>query len=355
MGFITPVITIVVTIFIFGLLVFIHELGHYIAARRLGVGVIEFAIGMGPKLKSWQGKHNTFSLRLLPFGGYVSMVGEYTEEIEEKDIGKIPLGEKKIWQRITIALAGPMMNIILGFLVMTIIVCSTQTASTTVASYKEGNTSSHQLLIGDVVKEIDGRKIRVFPDMSYKISADGIEPLSITVERDGNEIVLYGVEFPVSVENGMSFGSVDFKVREKEKSFVNIIYESFWQSVSTVYMTVDSLIDAVSGRYGFDAVSGPVGIGSEIGEVIGEAPSYGVKNTVMFILTIIVFISISLGIFNLLPVPVLDGGMIFLCIIEKIRGKPLDKKTEGMISSICMLALLAFAAVVMLKDIINIF
>lgn len=354
MAIFSSIPTIIITIFIFGLLIFIHELGHYIAARKSGVGIIEFAIGMGPKIYSWEGKVNTFSIRALPIGGFVSMVGEYSEDIEEKDKNKVPLEKIPVWKRIIIALSGPLMNILLGFFVMLFVVISTDIPSTVVAKFDEGSLSSqYGLEENDEIIEVDGKRTRVYTDMSYKIMADGINPLDITVLRNGEKVYLNDVQFEVVNDNGINFGSLDFRVYAKEKSLGNTIHQSFFQSISIVYMTIDQLIDVIGGRYGVEAVSGPVGIGEQIGEVVKT--SEGVGNTVRNLATIVIFISISLGIFNLLPIPVLDGGMILFAIIELIRRKPLDKKIERSISAVFMMLLLALTVVVFFKDIVRLF
>ena len=354
MAIFSSIPTIIITIFIFGLLIFIHELGHYIAARKSGVGIIEFAIGMGPKIYSWEGKVNTFSIRALPIGGFVSMVGEYSEDIEEKDKNKVPLEKIPVWKRIIIALSGPLMNILLGFFVMLFVVISIDIPSTVVAKFDEGSLSSqYGLEENDEIIEIDGKRTRVYTDMSYKIMADGINPLDITVLRNGEKVHLNDVQFEVVNDNGINFGSLDFRVYAKEKSLGNTIHQSFFQSISIVYMTIDQLIDVIGGRYGVEAVSGPVGIGEQIGEVVKT--SEGVGNTVRNLATVVIFISISLGIFNLLPIPVLDGGMILFAIIELIRRKPLDKKIERSISAVFMMLLLALTVVVFFKDIVRLF
>lgn len=354
-GIFSSLPTILITIFIFGLLIFVHELGHYIAARRCGVGIIEFAIGMGPKVFSWEGKYNTFSLRALPIGGFVSMIGEYTDEIEEKDKGKTPLADKSVLQRIIIVLAGPMMNILLAFIVMSILVMSGKYIYTAVvAEFHDGATSSaHGLMREDEIIEINGKNIYVYTDLSYKIVSDGIKPLEITVLRNGEKVHLTNVQVPTVNDGGVNYGSVDFKVWAKEKTVGAVIHQSFFQSVSTVYMTVDSLFDAIKGRYGADAISGPIGIGGEIGEVIDAGNSF--TDTIRNLATVLVFISISLGIFNLLPIPVLDGGMLLFCIIEAIRRKPMNKKVERTISGVFMVLLLTATVVIFLKDLVKLF
>ncbi len=290
-------LTLVVTVFIFGLLIFIHEFGHYIVARSFGVGIIEFAIGMGPKIKTWKGKYNDFTLRAIPIGGFVNMVGEYDEEIPEEHKYKIPLNTKPVWKRILIVLAGPVMNLLLAYVVMIIVVTSGGAiGSTVVGKFTDNNVSSqYGLQLNDEIIEVNGKTVRCYMDMSYKIVSDGVEPIDIVVLRDGKEVYLEDVCFGTETDEGIVFGRLDFLVYGKEKTFVNVMHESFWQSVSTVYMTVDSLVDTVSGRYGMDAVGGPVAIGGEINNTIQQ--SNGFYEAFMSLSSMTVMISVSLGAF----------------------------------------------------------
>lgn len=353
------VVTILVTVLIFGLLIFIHELGHYIAARAFGVGIKEFAIGMGPKLFSRRGKHNLFSIRALPIGGFVSMIGEYAddreEDLDEADRGKTPLNTIPVWRRIVICLAGPLMNILLGMLIMSIVVVSTPVlGSTTVAGFVDGSTSNASgLQPGDKILEVAGQKIHVIIELNYFIAVDGIAPVDVLVERDGEEVLLRGVNFPVSEADGVTLANVDFAVYRAEKTAGEVIYQAFWQSVATMELTVDSLVDTFRGRYGMSALSGPIGIGEQVGEVIQSAD--GAAATLRSLGSMTVLISMSLGVFNLLPIPVLDGGRILFYIIEGIRRKPMDPKYENAVSAIFMLFLLVLMAVVAFKDIIGLF
>lgn len=287
------------------------------------------------------------------------MVGEYgevnEEELDEADRGKTPLNSKPVWQRILICLAGPVMNILLGILVMSIVVISTPVlGSTTVGGFFEQSTSnSHGLMPGDRILEIDGEKIHVIIEMNYKISVDGIEPLDILVERDGGEVLLEDVVFPVEELDGVKLGAVDFSVMRAQKTFGEVVYQSFWQSVATLELTVDSLVDTFRGRYGLSALSGPVGIGEQVGEVISSGET--VSGTVLNIASMTVLISMSLGVFNLLPIPVLDGGRILFYIIEAIRRKPMDPKYENAVSALFMILLVFLMIFVLFKDIAGLF
>ena len=261
------ILTILYTVLLFGFLIFIHELGHYVAARSFGVGVREFAIGMGPKLKSWKGKVNDFSIRAFPIGGFVSMVGETSaDKPEEGDEGKVGLNTKPLWQRAIVVLAGPFMNLLTGFILMTVFVsCLHSLPTTTVGKFGSGSISNATgLQVGDEIVEIDGTSIRVYNDIAYVVALRGKDPLEVKVIRDGSEVTLSGVIFPVDSSSGASMGDIDFLPVYTGKTFGNVMYNAFWQSYSSVRMTYESLYRTIRGEYGMDAVSGPIGIGGEV-------------------------------------------------------------------------------------------
>lgn len=359
-------ITVVVTVLMLGFLVLIHEGGHYLVARACGVGIMEFAIGMGPVIYRKKGKYNDFTIRLLPIGGFVSMIGEDDQtEIPEEHQGKPSLNEKKVWQKMLIVLAGPVMNIILGVLITAGLVVGTDViGSTTVAqlvdeekSKETGlpvNTSGqYGLQVNDKIIEINGKNIYVYYDLAYYLSTAAHEPVDITVERDGKEVLLEDVCFPVEEMDGIKYGGMDFLVFRKDKTFGNVCYEVFWQPISTVRTTVQGLIDTLMGRYGLAGVSGVVGMGEVMNEVISTGESF--KQTAEQILNIMVLITMSLGIFNLIPLPALDGGRLLIYAIEGIIGRRLPQKLVTVLISVSMVLLLLLMAVVTFKDIINLF
>ncbi|MBE6691975.1 MAG: RIP metalloprotease RseP [Ruminococcaceae bacterium] len=348
-------VTLIVTILVFGILIFVHEFGHYIVARCFGVGIIEFAIGMGPKIATWKGKYNDFTLRAIPIGGFVNMVGEYDEEIPDEHKYKIPLNERAVWKRILIVIAGPLMNILLAFIVMAVLVVTSKAiGSTVVGDFVENSVSQeYGLQINDKIIEINGKNIKCYSDLAYKVMSDGINPMDITVVRNGDTVYLKDVVFGTETEQGVKMGVMDFRVYAKEKNFKSVVYESFWQSVSNVYITVDSLVDTLSGRYGIEAVGGPIAVGEEINNTIRESESFG--DTLYRLGTFLVMISVSLGVFNLLPIPVLDGGRLLFYIIEAIRRKPLNPKIEQNISAFFMILLLGLMVFVACNDISGLF
>ena len=345
MVFIIGLLYILIALLVFGLLIFIHELGHFLCARACGVGIKEFAIGMGPKLLSWKSKkHETvYTLRLLPIGGFVSMVGE-DEDSDASD----SFGNQSVWKRISIVLAGPVMNILLGFLLMLILVVGQKTLlSTTVYQFRDNALSSQKLCVNDEILKVGRTRVYTFQDVIYEVMHQGSEPVDITVLRDGKKLLIDDVVFPVVTESGAEFGEYDFIPYAERGTPLNYLKHTFSRSLSTVKMVVDSIVDLVSGRYGIEAVSGPVGVT----EVIVDAA----KTSVYTLLYVVIVISINLGVFNLIPFPVLDGGRLLFLLIEAVRRKPIKKEIEGYFNFAGMIILFAFMAFVVVKDVFNIF
>ena len=349
--------TIILTLIIFGILITLHELGHYTVARLFKVGIREFSVGMGPAIHTWKGKHNDVSLRWLPIGGYVSMVGEAADdEPQPGDEGKVGLNEKPVWQRLLVVLAGPLTNILLAFVVMAIVIAclpASRIGSTTIAGFSDNAvTQKCGLMENDEILEIDGTSIRVVYDLTSVVALRGKDPLEVKVNRNG-EIVTLDVQFPKEVTNGIAMGSIDFSIYRVDKTFGEVMYQAFWQPVSFLKSTFESLWRTLAGQYGWEAVSGPVGVGEQIGEIVDV--SEGIGETVVNLATMAVLISISLGLCNLLPLPVLDGGRAVIYIIEAIRRKPLNPKVEAGISTVCMVLLLGLMLFITIKDVVGLF
>ena len=469
--------SILLAILIFGLLIFIHELGHFIAARICGVYVLEFAIGMGPKIFSIKSKKSgtVYSLRLFPLGGFVSMLGENgmeavqgsngeeetaensilintepsneeseeAEEIEETEPDSDPrsYSNQSVWKRIFISVAGPFMNVFLGFLLMFVVVFATATQSPLgsnsigafnvlyaaedaygeiengdyiykvdgvfLQSYSqlcnmvedsetglfsievmrlvgEGEDERVENIIftdvyldADVLKErfdyslsektglqlndqvikVNSTPVHTQNELAYEMMNQGYDtannPLTLTVIRGGETVVLEGIQIPNFVDSGSGFGNIDFKVwpeqpiegHETLPSLGVLLKHSWYRSVSTVKMVFDSLSGLFSGRFGVEAVSGPIGITKTVATVA--------KTGFLNVLYLTVVISINLGIMNLLPIPGLDGGHLLIYVIEVIRRKPMKKELEGTINFIGLLIMLALAVLIAIKDIIN--
>jgi len=333
----------VIMILVFGVLIFIHEFGHFFTARRCGVAIKEFAVGMGPTLFSWKSKkyETKYALRLLPIGGFVSMVGE-DEESDDKNA----FCNKSVFKRMLIVVAGAVMNLLLGFiLMMTLVMLQGPIGSTVVAEFNENAVSNSQLQVGDKIVKVDGVNVHSGNEVLYEIMNQGHEPIDVVVKRNGEKIKLENVKFNTIKEQGATFGVMDFKVKQESRSFPNLIKQTFFRSVSTVKMVYDSLIGLVSGRFGMDAVSGPIGVA----EAVGDAA----KSSYMNFIYIVAILTINLGVVNLLPFPALDGGRFVLLIIEGIRKKPLNRNVEGYINFVGIIILFAFMIFVSFKDVIK--
>ncbi len=340
---------VLLTVLVFGVLIFVHEFGHFFAARIFKVKVNEFAIGMGPKIFSFKGKKSgtVYSLRALPIGGYNSIEGEDGDSEDEGAFCKKP-----VWQRMIIIIAGAFMNLLLGIILMSIVVMMTDKyASTVIHSFvteEEGVYAQEYqgLMAGDEVIKVNGKRVHIGDELIYRIFADGYEAVDLTVIRNGEVKELTGIKFPTAEEQGIVYGMRNFYVYAEQKNFVNTVKQAFFGSINSMVQVIDSILGLAGGKYGLESVSGPIGVG----EVIGQAAEIGIDALLMMA----VLLTMNLGIFNLLPFPALDGGRFVFLMIEGIRRKPLPKNVEATVNAVGMLLLLGLVFVVAVKDIFTV-
>lgn len=339
------ILTILLTIFVFGIIIFVHELGHFLVAKWSGIKINEFALGMGPKLFGFKKGETYYNIRLFPIGGFVDMEGEDSSSDDERAFNK-----KTIYKRIAVILAGATMNILLGFLLLNIIVSmQPKISSTTIAKFKDDSISnSSGLMVNDKIIKIDGAKILVDNDIIYKLSRakDGI--VDMQVLRNNEYVHLNNVKFPTFIdEKGNNFTNLDFFVKAQDKNIINILKESFFKTISIARLVWLSLIDLITGIASVSDLSGPIGVAS----AIGEASSIGISS----FLFIFAFITINIGIFNLLPFPALDGGRFIFLLIESIRKKPIKPEIEGYIHITGFALLILLILFVTFNDIFKFF
>ncbi len=339
----TTFLYILLAVLAFGVMIFIHEAGHFFAARAFGVKIYEFALGMGPRIFGWRGKGGTdYNLRLFPIGGFVSMKGE-----DEDADGEDSFSSKKAFQRFIIVAAGAVMNILLAVVVIFFLVITTNQGSTVILDFDADATSNEWLMAGDKILAINGAAVNTATELSYEILHDGFEPVDVTVLRNGERIVLHDVVFPTSSSSGMLFGSPDFRVYAEKKSFPVVMKHTFFRSISTVKMIWESLLDLISGRVGVDAVSGPVGAAG----AITEAARTGVSQ----FFNLVSILSMNLGVFNLLPVPALDGGRLLFIFIEMVLRRKVPQKFEAAVHFAGIVILLGLMVLITFKDIASFF
>ena len=336
---------IVVTILVFGLLILSHEAGHFFTAVWAKIKIHEFSIGMGPALFKREGKLCRFCIRAFPIGGFVQMEGEDGDSDDENSFTSKPK-----WKRFLVLVMGATMNILMGFL---LICCVNATIAgyptTEVAEFLPDAVSSVQLQQGDKIISIDGYEVFSYMDLSYALSRKSEDnPFDVTVIRDGSKIKLSNVAFPlVKDEKYGTFHDVDFKVYGEKRNVISVIRYSAGYTLSVSRSIYSSIFSMFTGKADFSQVSGPIGTAS----AIGDSAAVGLRTLLMMI----AFISINLGVMNLLPFPALDGGRILLLGIEAIRRKPLNPKVESALNGVGLILLLGLMVVVAFKDIINLF
>ncbi len=337
-----------VAILFFGLLISIHELGHFTFAKLFKVKVNEFALGMGPAIFKKKKGETTYALRLLPIGGYVSMEGEDEESADENAFNR-----KKVWQKIIIVAAGAIMNLILGVVIVATCLAMDDLVGTTEILQFEENAISQQtgLQAGDQLLEIDGHKVFSDMDISFLMTRSDDGVFDMTVRRDGKKVELEDVTFKTQKQDGYTLISYDFVILGKETTFLNVISTAVKQTVSIARLVWLSLFDLVTGKFGLADLSGPVGTVNILADVTSSAVES--KANLISALTLMSFVSINIGIFNLLPLPALDGGRLFFLIIEGIRRKPINPKYEGYVHGAGLALLLLLMVVVTFNDIIN--
>lgn len=335
---------VLLTILIFGLIIFLHECGHFVMAKVSGVKVNEFALGMGPKIFSFGKGETRYSLRMFPVGGYVSMEGEDEDSADER-----AFNQKPAWKRLLIVVAGATMNLILGFIVLCIMYLPQEGIATNqIHSFQQDAVSNQTLQAGDVILKINGNHIFTESDISFEMYRSESATMDFLVERDGEKLPLQ-VEFMTKPgeEGEAEQLYFDFILVGKKNSFFGGLGYSFRKAITLGRLVWASLGDLVTGKVGFDQLSGPVGVGT----AVGEAASYGLDS----VLFLVAFLTINVGIFNLLPLPALDGGRLLFILIEMIFRKPVPRKYEAYVHAVGLLLLLGLVVCITIKDIINLF
>lgn len=337
-------LTIIYTILIFGLIIFVHELGHFVVAKLSKVTVKEFSLGMGPAILKFRPKETLYALRLFPIGGYVAMEGEDEDSPDDNAFNK-----KSVPKRIAICIAGATMNLLLGFAIIGMtLIGSDSFGTTTVAKFNENATTSESgLMEGDKILKANNSPIFIDKDIIFEVVRDDNGIMDIQVLREGEKVLLSDVKFKVSGEGQQKQIDFDFKVTSKKMTIFSGIERAFKETVSLARNSWVSVGDLFTGKVKFTELSGPVGVG----QVVGEAAKMGISS----LASIAAFISISIGMFNLLPFPALDGGRVIFLLIEAIRRKPIPTKYEAYINGVGMILLFGLMIVITLKDVMNLF
>ena len=341
--------TIIYFIIILGIIVFIHELGHFIFAKKSGIYVYEFSIGMGPRLFKWNRKNDEtdYCLRLFPIGGFVQMAGEEIEDDENIPKDK-KFGTKKFSQKFMTVIAGIMMNFILAIVLLFIVALVTGAPQNKaiVGNIEEGYPASTSgLQTGDKFVTINGKSANTSDKLTLQLQVHAGEKITAEVNRDG-EIKTITLKPKLVKENGEESYKYGFQITDEiERGILPAIEYAFTKTFSLIHQMIFVIFYLITGQLSISSLAGPVGIYS----VVGEAASAGFINLVY----LTAFISINVGFINFLPIPAFDGGRILFLIIEKIKGKPVDPKVENTIHSIGFLLLMLLMILITYNDIIR--
>lgn len=333
----------------FGVIIMIHECGHFACAKLFKVKVNEFSLGMGPALFKRKKGDTLYAVRLFPIGGYVAMEGEDDASEDDRAFNKKP-----VWQKMIIVVAGALMNLILGFILMVLLLTtSTDLIGTNTIKefYPDAVSSQYGLQVGDRFVEIDGHHVWSELDLSFLMSRSRDGVFDFVVERNGEKVTLNDVHFATEQQNGITLIQYDFIIIGEQPGFLNIVKNAFTQSASIVRMVWLSVFDLVTGRYGMSELAGPVGTVDIIADVTAQAVSSG---SLTNLLTIMAFITINVGVANLLPLPALDGGRFLFLAVEAVRRKPVNPKYEGYVHAAGLALLLLLMLVVTYNDIARI-
>lgn len=350
-------LTILATVITFGIIIVIHELGHFTFAKLFGVYVHEFSFGMGPKLFSRKKGETTYSIRAFPIGGFVAMEGEDGNVTDGTDEGR-SFATKKPWQKMIILVAGATMNLILGTILLMWVTSNQELLGTNVVAYvEEAAPFGDMLQPRDRIVNVNGYTTHSYSDVAFQIvrDEDGFVEMEIVREADPEQLSIFekgevmNITVPFSMVNdeatGVNLVQLDLVFCGVDNSLVGTFFYSIDWGLSVIKQVWFSLLDLVTGRYGLNAMAGPVGTAG----VIGEAAARGIEDMIF----LMAFMSINVGTFNLLPVPALDGGRMLFLWIEIISKRPVPEKYETAIHAGGMVLLLGFMFVVTCNDVLR--
>lgn len=338
----------ILALIIFSAIVIFHELGHFLLAKWNGIEVIEFSLGMGPRLLSHVWGDTRYSLKLLPIGGSCQMVGE-----EEASDSEGAFGNKSVWARIAVVAAGPVFNFILAWVLALIIVGSMGYDNTMVDIIPDSAAAEAGMEDGDQIISINGSRTWLYREVSLYSSLHQGQTATVVFERNGEKqtvvltpkqsdtgAYLYGFSRTVQREKGGALETVGYSCAEIR----------YWLKA-----TVESLKMLIGGQVGLEEMSGPVGIVSTIGDTYKESRVDGWYYVTMNMIMIAILLSVNLGVMNLLPIPALDGGRLVFLILEAIRGKAIPQEKESMVHFTGFVLLMGLMAVILFSDLHKLF
>lgn len=347
--------TIIYAIFLLGIVIFFHELGHFIAARLSGVRVLKFSLGFGPKIVGIRRGDTEYLISAIPLGGYVKMYGEEPgEEVPPESI-HLSFSHKPVSRKAFIVFSGPLFNLILAVLIFTgIHIYGVSVLTSEIGEVAEDSPAMKAgLKKGDMVIEINDRPVKAWDELAGMIQRSPGKVLNLKVIRDGKPVELSVVPKKEKVKNlfGEEIEVGLIGIRPSEKTYVrrlnpvSALIEGFLKTVEVSYLTILSIIKLIQRVVPLETLGGPI----MIFDIAKKSAETGALNFFGFM----ALISINLGILNLLPIPILDGGHLIFYLIEKLRGKPLSEKTISIAQRIGLALILLLISIAFYNDIIR--
>ena len=346
-------LTLILLILILGIIILVHEFGHFITAKKAGVHIYEFSIGMGPLLKTIKSKDGIdYNIRAFPIGGFVSMAGEVYEDDDSKKIKKEDfMCNKKWYQRVIILAAGVFNNFVLAIIVLFILalIYGAQSMEPKIGEVIPNYPVSEAgIKPGDKILEINGKKVSTWDQAQiYLVMKSDNSKYTFLIEHESGKKEKYEIAPKITKnEDGEEERAFGFKIAQEETrgfiASVKYAFQKFGSLISTMWLTVVNLF---TGKIALSSLSGPVGIY----QVVGQSLAAGIQQ----IIYLIAFLSINVGLINILPIPAFDGGRILFLIIEKIKGSPINAKFENMCHTIFFILIILLMIYITVFDIIR--
>lgn len=341
---------IILALLLFGIIVMFHELGHFLLAKKNGINVSEFAIGMGPTLVSTKKNGTVYSLKLLPIGGFCAM-GE--DEEDTNDEGSF--NSKSVWAKISVIAAGPLFNFLMAFVLSVILVAWNGCDVPVVADVIDGLSAQEQgIQAGDKIVRLNDKRIHLSREITLFNQMNKDKTVEVEFEREGKKHTVM-IERTYDEESG---GYLMGIMRSNQYEKANVL-TSLQYGVYEVKYWIDSVIDSlkmlVTGAIGLDQLSGPVGVVDFVDDSYQETKEYGISAVVITFMNIAILLSANLGVMNLLPIPAMDGGRLVFLILEAIRGKRIPPEKEGMVHFAGFVALMLLMVFVLFNDLKHVF
>ena len=338
----------ILALIIFSAIVIFHELGHFLLAKWNGIEVIEFSLGMGPRLLSHVWGDTRYSLKLLPIGGSCQMVGE-----EEASDSEGAFGNKSVWARIAVVAAGPVFNFLLAWVLALIIVGSVGYDNTMVDIIPDSAAAEAGMEDGDQIISINGSRTWLYREVSLYSSLHQGQTATVVFERNGEKQTV--VLTPKQSDTGAYLYGFSRTVQREKGGVLETVGYSCAEIRYWLKATVESLKMLIGGQVGLEEMSGPVGIVSTIGDTYKESRVDGWYYVTMNMIMIAILLSVNLGVMNLLPIPALDGGRLVFLILEAIRGKAIPQEKESMVHFAGFVLLMGLMAVILFSDLHKLF